>query len=121
LGGVAGGIGDYLNIDVTLVRLLFVLTFFFGGSGLLIYLIAWVIVPEQPLAEHSTFEESATPPTVNVRPSNPISPRSYSWLGLILIGLGVYLIIQQFLPRFAWSILLIGFGLAVLLLPRKRS
>ena len=47
LGGVAGGIAEYLGTDPTWVRLAWV---FFGlayGSGLLAYLIAWVIVPEE--------------------------------------------------------------------------
>ena len=45
--GVCAGLGDYLNIDPTVVRLLFVLGFFLTGPGILIaYLIMAVIVPE---------------------------------------------------------------------------
>lgn len=46
LGGVAGGIGTYLGIDPVLVRIVFVLAVFAGGSGLLAYLIAWAVMPE---------------------------------------------------------------------------
>lgn len=46
IAGVCGGIGEYFNIDPTLVRLLAVL-FFFMGPGILAYLIAWIIVPEK--------------------------------------------------------------------------
>ncbi len=45
LGGVCGGLAEYFNIDVSLVRLLWALTLFFGGAGLLVYLIAWIIIP----------------------------------------------------------------------------
>jgi len=48
LGGVCGGLGDYLDIDPTIIRLLWV---FFGlalGSGLIAYLIAWLIIPRNP-------------------------------------------------------------------------
>ncbi|MFN7036833.1 MAG: PspC domain-containing protein [Bellilinea sp.] len=50
LGGVCGGLADYLGLDPTVVRLVFLLLFFLGGQGLLIYLIMWLIVPEEPLS-----------------------------------------------------------------------
>ncbi len=47
LGGVCGGLGDFLGIDPTLIRLAWA---FLGltGAGLLFYLVAWVIIPEEP-------------------------------------------------------------------------
>ncbi len=50
IGGVAGGIAEYFNIDPTLVRLGFVLALVFGHIVTFIaYLAAWLIIPEQPL------------------------------------------------------------------------
>jgi phage shock protein C len=47
LSGVSGGIAEYLNIDVTLVRLAIVgLTVITGGSALLGYVVAWIVIPE---------------------------------------------------------------------------
>lgn len=46
IAGVCGGLGEYLNIDPTIVRLLFALVFIFAGTGLLIYIILWIIMPE---------------------------------------------------------------------------
>lgn len=48
LGGVAGGIGDYFDIDPTLVRLAWILLAFAGGVGILGYVVAWIIIPEAP-------------------------------------------------------------------------
>ena len=46
--GVCGGIGKYFNVDPTLVRLIWVLAAFAGaGSGLLVYIIAAIIIPEE--------------------------------------------------------------------------
>ena len=45
--GVCGGIGNYFNVDPTLIRLVWVLASFFGGSGLLVYIIAAIIIPEE--------------------------------------------------------------------------
>ncbi|QTN39899.1 PspC domain-containing protein [Cryomorphaceae bacterium] len=46
IGGVAGGLGAYLNIDPVFVRLIFVLSFFGWGTGFLLYLVLWIIIPE---------------------------------------------------------------------------
>jgi len=47
IAGVCAGLGEYLNIDPTVVRLLFILGFFLTGPGILIaYLIMAIVVPE---------------------------------------------------------------------------
>lgn len=48
IAGVAAGLGEYLGIDPTVVRLLFVL-FAFTGAGILAYLVMMIIVPEEPM------------------------------------------------------------------------
>jgi phage shock protein PspC (stress-responsive transcriptional regulator) len=47
IAGVCAGLGDYLNIDPTIVRLLFALGFFtFNGAMLLVYLVMAIVTPE---------------------------------------------------------------------------
>ena len=48
LAGVCGGIAEYLNIDPTVVRLLWVLISLFAGAGLLAYIICAFVIPEKP-------------------------------------------------------------------------
>ena len=48
--GVCGGLGTYFGIDPTLVRVLFVIFALTFGSGLLIYLILWLLIPNEPEA-----------------------------------------------------------------------
>ena len=48
LFGVCGGLGEYFNIDPTIVRLLFILLVFGAGSGLAIYFVAALIIPDEP-------------------------------------------------------------------------
>ena len=48
LGGVCGGIAEYLGIDPVLIRLLWIASFFAFGTGVLIYIIAWIIIPRNP-------------------------------------------------------------------------
>ena len=54
LCGVCGGIADYFSIDPTLVRLALVALTFMGFSGIIVYIIAALIIPEEP-AEHVKF------------------------------------------------------------------
>lgn len=46
ISGVCGGIGEYFNVDATIIRLLFVL-FGFTGSGIIAYIIAAIVIPEE--------------------------------------------------------------------------
>jgi phage shock protein C len=48
LGGVCGGLAAYLNMDVTVVRLIAVATILLPGPSIIAYLLAWIIVPEEP-------------------------------------------------------------------------
>jgi phage shock protein C len=49
LGGVCGGIANYFNIDPVLVRILWVIAMFVYGFGFLGYIVAWIIIPEEPM------------------------------------------------------------------------
>lgn len=50
-GGVAAGLGEYLDIDPTLVRLFFIFLALFGGHGLLVYFVLWILMPQEDVAE----------------------------------------------------------------------
>jgi phage shock protein PspC (stress-responsive transcriptional regulator) len=50
IAGVCGGFAAYSGIDVNIVRLVMVLLAFLGGSGVVLYLVAWVIVPAEDAA-----------------------------------------------------------------------
>lgn len=56
VAGVCTGLADYLGIDTTLIRLVFAVLTVFGGSGVLLYLIAWVVVPDE--GEKSSIAEN---------------------------------------------------------------
>jgi phage shock protein C len=47
VAGVCSGLGKYLNIDATIVRLIFVLMLLLGGHGLLVYIILWIVIPSE--------------------------------------------------------------------------
>jgi phage shock protein C len=95
-GGVCGGLGRYLNMDATLIRLAFVLFTLAGGTGFLVYLILLIVMPLDSTAEN----------IVDYSPTDNETQRRTSMLvggGLILAGL-VYLMGR--IPGLAW----ISFG-----------
>lgn len=47
IAGVCGGLAQYLGLDPTVVRLIFILLSIAGASGVLIYLVLWLIMPEE--------------------------------------------------------------------------
>lgn len=51
IAGVCGGLADYFNIDPVVARIVFVILGLGWGGGLLLYLIMWIIVPEEPSSE----------------------------------------------------------------------
>ena len=48
VGGVCAGLGEYVGIDPTIVRLAFALLLFFDGCVLLAYIIGWIVIAEDP-------------------------------------------------------------------------
>ncbi len=134
LGGVAGGLAEYFDVDVTIVRLIWVVAFFSGGVGFPAYLIAWIVIPEErpynrrEKKTETTLENDLVEAEEEVYTHDPDvvhegkGQDSSRFIGLILILLGVYFIVTQFLPghmlnlfwRQFWPALLIIAGIAFL-------
>lgn len=106
LAGVCGGIAEYLNIDSALVRL-FTLLLVFAGIGVPAYIVAWIIVPEEPLTGEENKEESEAHAS-QVRKNT----------GILIIIIGIILLIGQFFPNWdlfkLWPLVLILIGIYLL-------
>lgn len=85
IAGVSSGLAAYMQVDVTIIRLLFVLsTFFLVGTGVLVYLVMWIVVPvnDDPAARFSKFDDYFkkqnnpfnNPTSFNVPPVPPVPP-----------------------------------------------
>jgi phage shock protein PspC (stress-responsive transcriptional regulator) len=123
IGGVCGGIGQYLNIDPIFFRILFVLGVVLAGSGLLAYIILWIVIPLEPILlsnqknEPTMSEEKMNEP-IGEDPFNPTkqSPKNNTnlWGGVILIAIGGIFLIDRFVPRIdfgdLWPVILIVIG-----------
>ncbi len=124
IAGVSSGTADYMEVDVTIIRLLFVLsTIFLFGTGILVYLVMWIVVPvnNDPSSRFTKFDDYfkkqnnpagfnsstfTTPPpqgstTDWTRPDEfkPLSKRNDTGRtvgGLFLLVIGLYFLMNEF-------------------------
>jgi phage shock protein C len=122
IGGVCGGLAEYFDIDPVLVRILFVVATFAGGSGVLAYIICWIIIPQRPYVAAST-PVTDTPVTPNVAgapqpPPEATNHRGSAVAGITLIIIGGVFLADNFLPHFHfrdfWPLILIALGIGIL-------
>jgi phage shock protein C len=110
LFGVCGGLGRYLGIDPVIVRIAVVALTVFGGSGVVLYLIGLVAIPEEP---EGGMDSAA---------SLPGAQQGVGLVGAALVVVGVLLLARTLLPDLTplvGPILLIGVGAAVILGSRR--
>jgi phage shock protein PspC (stress-responsive transcriptional regulator) len=142
IAGVCGGLGRYFSVDATIVRLVFLLLLIFGGAGFLLYLILWIVVPdEQRLGASPQDVIHANPQEMGqaasdfgksmgqaVGSSGGDVAQSAARNGplifaAILIFLGIWFLLQNLLHidlSQLWPVILIVIGLA-LLIPAMRK
>lgn len=137
IGGVCGGIAEYFEIDPVIVRLIFVLAVIFGGSGILAYIILWIIIPQKPFiitpfnqdkpgttTGNATDDKQKTENQFQMNSVKHKTDRSI-FAGAFLIILGVIFLLDNFVPSFRfgdfWPLILIGLGLALILKGKNES
>ncbi len=141
IAGVAGGLSEHFNIDPVLVRIVFVLATLFGGGGLIIYIVLWIVIPEKPtlLNNNVKAEEKDSFQTENnnsnLNDNETISSekmekefetkktkKNYHGNltgGIMLITLGILFLIDRFVPEVnfgdLWPVILIVVGATILM------
>ncbi len=132
VAGVAGGLAEYFEIDPLIIRLIFVLTAFWSGVGILVYLILLIVLPlEETINEpsQSDIRESSEGSANNQEKSGPPSGQPGASeendqtkkggviTGLILITIGVLFLLEKLVPDFYfkqfWPLLLVLIGLVL--------
>jgi phage shock protein C len=138
LAGVAGGLAEYFDADPTLVRILWVLSIFLGGTGILLYLAMAIIVPLEPetgyapggapIGSETGLGEAETGGTVAGSWTTPAAgsghlhrPRGtgngMTIAGIVLILFGSLALADTVLPdwldhgRFLWPAFIVGIGI----------
>lgn len=127
IAGVCGGAAEYFEIDATLVRLAFVLFSLAFGSGVILYIIAAIIVPEKPAEMEEDSEDDVE---VLDKDGNKVvdhdanQRKSKQFIGLALLIVGGFMITQYFVPWFSvkllWAAGLVLAGLYLFMTQSKK-
>ncbi len=141
LGGVCGGLGEYLGIDANIVRLVFLLLLLASGTGLILYLALWLLLPQEGAPEVSSTEQriedgaqeiSDKAREIGDRVRHADRARD-AWvapaIGIALVAIGAIVLLQNLgIPalwwmrwRIIWPAVLIVIGLALLLHRGRRG
>lgn len=142
LSGVSGGLAEYFEIDPVIVRALFIITTLGWGTGVLAYIILWIIVPQKPII----FEEKKNP-TDSEKVNYDTASQDEDFydkyknqedisnfeqrdsnikylFGAILIVIGILLLFNKMIPSFnfeyLWPVALIIFGILILMKTLKK-
>ncbi len=136
LAGVCGGLANYFSIDVTIVRVLWVISSLFGGIGLGTYIICALIIPKEPIDHRryeDEYEDGFSDRTADDEGydfeqkvyDDEDRERNKTFLGLGLIALGGFIAFKIMFPAFSfkffWPLVLVGVGFLLLNRPDKNE
>lgn len=146
--GVCGGLAEYFDIDATIIRLLFILIVAFGGSGLIVYALLWLIMPKSSNEPAIITEERVKEVAQEVREkveefrenikNDEPAPKVHSHLhdsnqrrgglfGWVLLILGLAFLFNSFAPTWMrmhmfsyWPLILVFLGLVMIVNSNKK-
>jgi phage shock protein C len=104
IAGVCGGLGRYLQVDPVLLRIALVILTVSGGLGVLLYIVAVILIPEQQEGE-------------DLGPVPKARGDLWMYLGVGLIALGSILLVDQLVPwfdRIVGPLVLVAIGIGIL-------
>lgn len=132
VGGVCAGLAEYFGIDVTIIRLVFLVTLILKGGGGLLYIVLWIVLPKKPYAfqQPPVTDYTVPPVTPQTDPAFYPHPKKRSSgtviAGTILVLLGMFFILDDLhiIPNWdmehLWPVILIAVGVVVLFSGKKQ-
>ncbi|MDT3404612.1 PspC domain-containing protein [Mucilaginibacter terrae] len=134
IGGVCKGLADYFDIDVSIVRAIFLLFLVLKGGGVLIYIILMIVLPKKPIGYFNPGVDYTVPPQADSAQPFAFEPepkRKNSNVGLIagllLIFFGLILTLDEFdvIPNWdfshLWPVPLVAIGLILIFTSGKKE
>lgn len=142
VSGVCGGVAEYFQFDSTWVRLAFLFLFLAREVGLLLYIIAWVIIPERPLGSvrgETVYDQDNLPASDSLEDEQTAlvtdnqdseqerasqkngqnGNKGHRSLGIILVVIGAFFLFDRWIPYYRWErfwpLILVVFGISLLI------
>jgi phage shock protein C len=124
--GVCGGLGEYFDVDPTIIRIIFVILAVWGGIGVIAYIIGIFVIPENPKEKDGVKKESKVAEKIeqvasevkeNFKKESTIL-RADQIFGLIIVLIGLGFLFGNFFPFFniwkMWPLLIIILGIIII-------
>lgn len=125
IGGVCAGLADYLNMDVTLVRVLFVVAALCGSFGFWLYIILWIVAPSQKVIGFNSQNDELVDISMNEEDDKKGFQKGAVVTAIILIGIGLLALIDNFMPIDwiwkLWPVILIALGIVIIMNTQKKQ
>ena len=133
IGGVCSGLADFLGVDVALMRIAFVIAFLFASFGFWLYIILWIVLPEngqqsfgqsQGQSQSQSQGQSQSPQSESVSVSKSESKVKSIFAGAFIILIGLLFLVNNFIPINwvwkLWPLILVAIGVVMIVTARKK-
>lgn len=135
IGGVCSGLADYFNMDVTIMRLLFVIAFIFASFGFWFYIILWIVLPigqrtidngQQSTVDSQSqrTESQETDEVTGNGQSRQLKMKSII-TGTVVILIGLLFLVNNFIPITwvwkLWPLILVVIGVVMIVTSSKKN
>ena len=138
IGGVCSGLADFFGVDVALMRIAFVIAFLFASFGFWLYIILWIVLPEngqqttdngqqsfgQSQSQSQGQGQSQSPQSESVSVSKSESKVKSIFAGAFIILIGLLFLVNNFIPINwvwkLWPLILVAIGVVLIITARKK-
>ena len=127
IAGVAAGVAEYFDLDPTIVRLVWLVSIFFGGFGLLLYIVMAIVVPNEPLGEQELAQQAdpESPHRHEARSRNDGLGMTFVGIALIVFGglalANTVVVDWGFSGGFLWPGFILALGVLLLVAALRRD
>ena len=132
IGGVCSGLAEYFNLDVALVRVLFVIALLFASFGFWLYVILWIVIPERKISfdfnntqqsedQNQQYEDQSS----DVTAEDNKQKTTTVFAGVFVVLIGVIFLINNFIPISwvwkLWPLVLVSIGVIMIFNASKKN
>ena len=134
IGGVCSGLADFFGVDVALMRIAFVIAFLFASFGFWLYIILWIVLPEngqqttdngqQSFGQSQSQSQGQSPQSESESVSKSESKVKSIFAGAFIILIGLLFLVNNFIPINwvwkLWPLILVAIGIVMIVTARKK-
>ena len=130
IGGVCSGLADFFGVDVALMRIAFVIAFLFASFGFWLYIILWIVLPENGQQttdngqQNQSRSQSSQSESESVSVSKSESKVKSIFAGAFIILIGLLFLVNNFIPINwvwkLWPLILVAIGIVMIVTASKK-